>query len=641
MIETSQEFINTMRDTQTVSSRISILNSPELINHKYNYSEIEPMLEENEYAVSDGEDKIIRQLNDGIQYETGNYSIFEGNGIALDGTIQVPSKEARNNQYGWYSNYLFSGDSQQIDYDSYIGDKYNSLLNKSYVSLLGIEESENPYVEWKFQCTELDDLNIVFSKKRNEYATYFDIILKTDDDELTISVSRNTNTTYTIAKEKLPHLGNGELQVKVIIYRWSAQNARAKIICMYLGTILEYTDENIVKFNTTKEIDLIDESLPSKQIELVVQDPKGEYNIFEPKGKLANLNSNSRICLEQGCLIDNFMYYVKTDEYIATKPKKEENSLEVSIVGIGRLMNYNNVDFNYNVYEQKNIENILKEEPHLVIDDNIINRDISLRTQFGTIEKTEGIRKLALAVRANAIEDIDNNIIIKDILYNNKNIVAYVSMENMIENPTIEKIDKPKTIEIKRYYNNIGEQGYVANQTLELLTEPTNFSIKYEKEHTAPSYTATLIRKNIEEDITNELTILEDRAIWNNAKSDEEEEVTIKIQAKETELQDTSILYDYDNNGSDCYTIENECIQNTALAKRIFEWIKDKYDREFIYEVELHDTFTYELGDIIELETNIFINNEMLVVKAIITKIEQEYDGALRYKIGLRGAYND
>ena len=137
MIETSKEFIDTMRNIQTVSTRISILNSPEINNYGYNYSDVDKMLIENQYIKDNAINlKNIPQMNDCITNETGNYSIFEENGIALDGTVQVPSKYAKNNQYGWYSNYRFIGNIQN-DYWQYEEKKYSGLVESTYAEIAG------------------------------------------------------------------------------------------------------------------------------------------------------------------------------------------------------------------------------------------------------------------------------------------------------------------------------------------------------------------------------------------------------------------------------------------------------------------------------------------------------------------------
>lgn len=640
MIETSKEFIDTMRNIQTVSTRISILNSPEIKNYGYNYSDVDKMLIDNKYIKdNDINLKDIPQMNDCITYETGNYSIFEENGIALDGTIQVPSKYVKNNQYGWYSNYRFIGNIQN-DYWQYEEKKYQQLIGSTYAEIAGNVETQSSSLSWKFYCDEINDITIAFSKIRNEYAVSFDIILTTGKENKTINVRNNKKTQYTISKDIIPEFDSDGIELKIIIYRWSKPNARAKINCIYIGQMLEYTDEDIVSFNTTKELDLANESLPSKQIDLTVQDIDSEYNIFKPQGKLSNLNSNSRISLEQGCLIDNFIYYVKTDEYIATKPKKESNSLEVGITGIGRLSSYNDIDYVNNQYEKQKIENILKDEKYCIVDDEIKKQNEEIRTQYGTVSKTEALRKIGLALRANVIEDIDNNIIFKDILSNNE-VSSTIELRNMLDNPTIEKIDKPKEVEVKYYLNTTKSKITLVEQTIDILEEPTNYYIKYSKEHSAPPYTATVTYKDgTVKDISNEITFLENRAIWNNAYADEEQEINIKIEGTEIELDSSSAIYSYDNNTSETKTIDDTSIQTISNAKKVFEWLKKGYNKDFKFQVEVQDTFTYELGDIVEIDTNVYVNDEMVTIKAMITKIEQKYNGALHYTLTLRGAYD-
>lgn len=66
-------------------------------------------------------------------------------------------------------------------------------------------------------------------------------------------------------------------------------------------------------------------------------------------------------------------------------------------------------------------------------------------------------------------------------------------------------------------------------------------------------------------------------------------------------------------------------------------WLANNLNKRFKYKIKINDTFTYELGDTVELETGVYVNNEMITRKAVVTGIEYEYDGALDYYLILEG----
>ena len=66
-------------------------------------------------------------------------------------------------------------------------------------------------------------------------------------------------------------------------------------------------------------------------------------------------------------------------------------------------------------------------------------------------------------------------------------------------------------------------------------------------------------------------------------------------------------------------------------------WLANNLNKRFKYKIKINDTFTYELGDTVELETGVYVNDEMITRKALVTGIEYEYDGALDYYLILEG----
>lgn len=635
MIETSQELITRMRAEQTVSARINIASyKPQTMKQYSNM--VEDYLTDTGIIEDTSEVEIYNiykmpQLYNLRFNETGNYAVFEGDGIDMSG-VQVVSKTNKTNQFGWWSSFLSDN---------------NGYINPDVQDMPAI-------LSWSLKQEKQNKLNIVFSKTRKEYAVNFDIeidYLLPDgftEKNIKYEIKGNNKEVYTL--ETLPDFSNfyensGTITIK--IYKWSKSNARPKICQLSLGEILEYTDDKIVSLNVTKGTSLTNENTESKEITLTIQDENEEYNIFNPIGSLASLNTNSALSLELGCVIDDFIYYVKTDEFNIEKPKKEQNSLEVTITGYGILKRFSDIDFSANYYEKDTAQLILdgilgyEEELFFNVDSTILNEAVQIRTEYGTVKVPEGINKIATAVRGNITETIDNKVMITRIL--EKEPVSIIKLENMINLPEIEKEKKPYTITINKYSPTSKGVTTIFEQQDVAIKEQL-YIFRYSNEHTSAPYTAKFNCNEVESEYDLNCLFLENRAYFQGTKVDGETLYdivgagTVTISGNVIEIIETSSQFSVDPNGSENITINTESIESEEQAKSVFEWLKSNYNKCFKYKVEIQDAFTYEIGDTIELETGIYINGIMIKKKAIITNIEYEYKGALHYYLTLKGA---
>lgn len=363
-------------------------------------------------------------------------------------------------------------------------------------------------------------------------------------------------------------------------------------------------------------------------------------------GKLANLEKGSRLSLELGCVIDNFIYYVKIDEFIIDKPKKEQNTLEVSITGYGILKYLSDSEFTANYYEKSDAQTTFdclygyETELLIKVDDELLEENEQIRTQFGTINVPDGINKVATAIRGNVLETIDNKILVKRI--KETDAVAKIDINNTISSPEITREEKPKIITINKYApTSKGIQ--TVYQGSPYVKDGENNVFKYNAEHTAPPYEGSVLLGGFEN--LGRLTLggaiyLEDRCIWCPCAGIDidGDDNDLTITADVIEITQTSKQYVLDSNSTEEITIDSESIENSTQANKVFEWLKTNYNKQFKYVVEIQDAFTYELGDSVWLATNVYVNGKMLVRKAIITNIEYEYNGALHYYLTLKGA---
>ena len=407
MIPTSQEFIETMREkVVTTSARVDVID--------------------NEY-------------NNGIMIENGNYAIFENIGIELDGSrctinaehlnAYIPYQDVSEEETqaeGWYSKDL-SDTNGNINTNTYTKTVKNSKKN-------------------------ISDLHILFSKVREEYAVDF-----------SVSINGNvTNYTDNIETEIVIEDVSTLSEIVIEITKWSKANSRAKILNVYLGTVFQYEDKDIVSINCKKGVDLLNEEIESKEIEIKLVDEDNTYNIFDENTELTALDNDARIIVHLGVLISNFIYYVKIDECYFQKIEKQDNELEMIITGTGIISKYQNTKWvdaldattlssqTLKQIKQKIAGNIPNLGDRIVISDQLIERGVITKLLN---DKNKGIHEfindVAINSRGNVVETYDNKIYLKDIQESTP--VANIKLENMENTPEIRKNESKYNVIAKKY----------------------------------------------------------------------------------------------------------------------------------------------------------------------------------------------
>jgi len=600
MIVTSQELIETMRQRiVTTSAKVQIIDNT---------------------------------YNDGSMFEMGKYAIFEDNGIDLDGSCNTLEEDREIE--GWYGDILSDENGSFQDDIEYS----NSVSNSR---------------------RQISDLHILFSNIRDEFAVDFDVIVN----------STTYNFTGNTKKEVILNNITTGSQITIKIYKWSKKFCRAKVLNIYLGTAYLYEDDEIVSINVKKGVDLINEEIQSKEIEIKLTDTNDEYNIFN-NSEWNNFDTDTRMQIFLGALIDNFIYYVKVDECYFKKVEKKNDELAITVTGIGIITKYQDVNW-YKMSEiyftPKTLENILDKNivynqyyklfEKIKIDNEIIQEEQKIITCFEKeITANEYFNELATNCRSNLIETYDNNIQFKRIKIDNP--VARIDLTNMENEPEIEKKENNFNILIKKYnyYGDGSEEQeevykgtFIIKDSGQIYLNPYK-SVEFlngESVLANVSFVANIYNKdgsiyarNITESSFYQyfkLMILPNAIIFYPY---------IDLQDKTLELtfNCTTIIftsYDYEVINSDMNreekTIDIRSIQDEETANKIGEWLVSNLNKRFRYRIKINDAFTYELGDTVELETGVYINEEMVVRKAIVTGIEYEYNGTLDYYLILEG----
>lgn len=612
MIPTSQEFIDAMRaKTITTSAKVEVID--------------------NEY-------------NSGIMIESGNYGLFEGAGIELDGSRCAISAEHVDN-YTPRINITTEETVSEGWYSADLSDESGNITTDSYTKV--VEHNKK----------NVSNLHILFTEVREEYPINF-------------SVSINGNvTTYTDNTENEIVIENVATNSTVIINitKWSKAYSRAKILNVYLGTVFQYEDADIVSINGRKGVDLINEEIQSKEIEIKLVDENNAYNIFDENTELTALDNDARIIIHIGVLIGNFIYYVKIDECYFKKIEKQDNELEMIIRGMGVISKYQDIIWGklYNEIYMfpwtlsriiNGIDNSftkLKERVHIYPE--IINEaQTMLRCADKETRIHEFFNELAINCRSNLVETYDNKINFRRLA--EETPVSLIELENMEEYPQIEKQDNKYDVLIKKYDYTISDSQEEVYSGRFKLAGSSSYGYAYltpYKEvdflYTDTSQSSfvlniynsdgTVYASNVTQmgQYGIDYIILPNTILFVSTNNLLDKTFELKFNCKT--LQFSSSDHKIENNATnEEKIIDIRSIQDEDTAQSIGLWLANNLNKRYRFKIKVNDACTYELGDTVRLETGVYQNDEMVIRSAIVVGIEYDYTGTLDYYLVLEGA---
>lgn len=612
MIPTSQEFIDAMRaKTITTSAKVDVID--------------------NEY-------------NLGIMIESGNYGLFEGEGIELDGSRCAISAEHVDN-YTPGINITTEETVPEGWYSEDLSDENGNITTESYTKV--VEHNKK----------NVSNLHILFTEVREEYPINF-------------SVSINGNvTTYTDNTENEIVIENVATNSTVIINitKWSKAYSRAKILNVYLGTVFQYEDADIVSINGRKGVDLINEEIQSKEIEIKLVDENNAYNIFDENTELTALDNDARIIIHMGVLIGNFIYYVKIDECYFKKIEKQDNELEMIIRGMGIISKYQDIIWGklYNeiymfpwtlsriINGINNSFTKLKERVHIYPE--IINEaQTMLRCADKETRIHEFFNELAINCRSNLVETYDNKINFRRLA--EETPVSLIELENMEEYPQIEKQDNKYDVVIKKYDYSISDSqeevysgkfklagsssyGYVYLTPYKevdfLCTDTSQSSFVLNIYNSDGTVYASNVTQTGQYGI--DYIILPNTILFVSTNNLLDKTFELKFNCKT--LQFSSSDYKIENNATnEEKIIDIRSIQDEETAQNVGSWLVNNLNKRYRFKIKVNDACTYELGDTVTLETGVYQNDEMVIRTAIVVGIEYDYTGSLDYYLVLEGA---
>ena len=590
---------------------------------------------------------------DGVFWETGKYAIFEGDGIELDGTYNVLEKRLYKENTGEVRHGTYTTENNIGNHVTIEGWYSDTLSDEN-----GNFEETLLYNAGSFKNSKAttSKLHIIFSDIRDEYAVDFNVTI-----EGVGEIEYRNNTNKEIVIEDI--VSNSVIDIE--IYKWSKKYSRAKVLNMYLGTVYKYEDVDIANIHCKKGVDLVNEEIPSKEIEIKLTDINDEYNIFT-ESEWDKFDSDTRIEVYLGGLIEDFICYEKVDECYFQDIKKMDDELAITVTGMGILTKYNDVpwykldgvDFTpiplqmiVNIGQQGNYSALFDQ---IRIDDEIINEMQTIsRCYEKEMKANQYLNYLGIHCRSNIIETACNNLYYKRL--NNTNPIAQIGLENMEENPEIEK-NENASLTIKKYYYNgedsaqeiyKGSFNVESSKDIYINPYPNVELIDTDIDHRIMSLNATIYNKNgtiyrdniTEENYEDYFTLsISPNAIVFRPLFYQSGAFKVQMTLNCTVLIFSSNDYAVNNKTSKKErSIDLRSVQSDDLAKEIGLWLANNYNKKYRFKVKINDTFTYELGDTVQIETGVYVNNKMIVKNAIIVGIEYEYNGALDYCLVLEG----
>jgi hypothetical protein len=333
----------------------------------------------------------LSQSTNKIRETSHRYATFEPDYFLLDGSFRIPPKENQgDSEVGWWSDV--------------ISDANGDFLTR-------------PSLEFTFLTAHSSiGLTITFDKQTNEYATDFIIDVYNGSDGLISSetVTGNNNPVY-LYENSL----DGYQKVVITILKWVNPNRRARIIEVDFGIVREYSGDKLISLRLIEEMDPLASTVPSNEMEFVLDNSDNEFNILNPNGVYRFLKPNQEMKARLGLLIGDERYeYIDMGKYFLDEWTVEEGGMTSTFVGrdiftmldaveyTNFLQNTNLYDLAVDVLTQANVKTYQ-------IDEAL--KEITTIGFTETIVAREALQMIAMAGRSVIRQDRQGAIIIEQI----------------------------------------------------------------------------------------------------------------------------------------------------------------------------------------------------------------------------------
>ena len=331
----------------------------------------------------------LSQAINKIRDMSQKYATFERDYFKLDGTYYIPPPEnLGDSELGWWSDVMCDPEG---------------LF------------ATRPYIEFDFTEPHSSiGLTLTFDKKTEEYASDFRIEAFDASGAVITSdfISGNDNPVYYYEKPL-----EGFQRILITIIRWAKGNRRARLVEVDFGVVREYTGDKLISFKVLEEMDLLASTVPSNEMEFVLDNQDQAFNILNPNGIYRFLELNQEMSAQLGVLIGDQKYeWIPMGKYFLTEWTVEEGAMTSTFVGrdiftrleileyTGLLQNTNLYDLAVDILIEANVE-------RYVIDDKL--KDITTVGFKEPIKVREALQMIAIAGQSIVRQGRDGSVLIE------------------------------------------------------------------------------------------------------------------------------------------------------------------------------------------------------------------------------------
>jgi hypothetical protein len=263
--------------------------------------------EDASFTVS-GEAPISRlsQAINKIREMSHKYATYETDYFRLDGTFYIPPKENEgDSELGWWSDVISDQD--------------------------GIFTT-NPTVTFTFTKPHSSiGLTFTFDNQANEYPSEFSVKTYSATDVLLVSQTI-TNNSSSIYYFDVPLDNYSKIVIEII--KWAKPYRRARLVEVDFGVVREYTGDKLISFKVIEEMDLLTSTVPSNEMQFVLDNSDQLFNILNPNGIYRYLVPNQEMTAQIGLLIGENKYeWIPMGKYFLTEWTVEEGAMTSTFVG--------------------------------------------------------------------------------------------------------------------------------------------------------------------------------------------------------------------------------------------------------------------------------------------------------------------
>ena len=248
----------------------------------------------------------LSQAINKIREMSHKYATYETDYFRLDGTFYIPPKENEgDSELGWWSDVISDQD--------------------------GIFATR-PTITFTFTKPHSSiGLTFTFDNQANEYPSEFSVKTYSATDVLLVSQTI-TNNSSSIYYFDMPLDNYSKIVIEII--KWAKPYRRARLVEVDFGVVREYTGDKLISFKVIEEMDLLTSTVPSNEMQFVLDNSDQLFNILNPNGIYRYLVPNQEMTAEIGLLIGENKYeWIPMGKYFLTEWTVEEGAMTSTFVG--------------------------------------------------------------------------------------------------------------------------------------------------------------------------------------------------------------------------------------------------------------------------------------------------------------------